>query len=129
MRAPRRKRPIPPDTDLDSLSETVRYVGSPEHKDIPSFAGNLAYVRMRRVVRATLPVSRRWQDGSALRSNEEPRALLGKVRSQDMCGIKHGDTVFEGRLVNRGNGSYKGYLLASDEWPDEIELKYGAASD
>ena len=45
MRAPRRRRPmkrtmyVPTNTDLDSLSENVHYVGSPEHKDIPSFAG------------------------------------------------------------------------------------------
>ena len=30
---------VPPNSDLDSLSEDVHYVGSPEHKDIPSFAG------------------------------------------------------------------------------------------
>ena len=41
---------------------------------------------------------------------------------------KHGATVFEGRLVNRGNGSYKGYPLAAGEWPHGIELKYGKAS-
>ena len=28
---------------------------------------------------------------------------------------KDGGTVFEGRLVNRGSGSYKGYPLGDDE--------------
>ena len=30
---------------------------------------------------------------------------------------KDSDKVFEGRLVNRSSGSYKGYLLDSREWP------------
>jgi hypothetical protein len=33
-------------------------------------------------------------------------------------------TDFEARLVNRGNGSYKGYPLSADEWPREIEELY-----
>ena len=32
---------------------------------------------------------------------------------------------FEGRLVNRGDGSYKGYQLGDDEWPDGINELYG----
>lgn len=45
MRAPNRRRPqrrqihVPPGTDLNHLANLVRYVGSPEHKDFPSFAG------------------------------------------------------------------------------------------
>ena len=45
MRATRRRRPrkrricVPPGTDLDVLADRVAYVGSPEHKDIPTFAG------------------------------------------------------------------------------------------
>ena len=37
---------------------------------------------------------------------------------------KDGGTIFEGRLVNRGSGSYKGYPLGEDEWPDGIEAIY-----
>ena len=33
----------------------------------------------------------------------------------------HEGTVFEGRLVNRENGEYKGYPLDRDEWPAGIE--------
>ena len=33
-------------------------------------------------------------------------------------------TVFEGRLVNRGNGAYKGYPLYADEWPAGIQDLY-----
>lgn len=37
---------------------------------------------------------------------------------------KDGDTVFEGRLVNREAGSYKGFPLDRDEWPKDIEAIY-----
>ncbi len=40
---------------------------------------------------------------------------------------KRGDIAFEGRLVNRGNGSYKGYPLGRDEWPDGIEAIHAGA--
>lgn len=33
---------------------------------------------------------------------------------------REGDTVFEGRLVNRGNGSYKGFPLEKEEWPEPL---------
>ena len=119
---------VPVDTDLDSLSENVCYVGSPEHKDIPSFAGQ---PRLR-------------ADASCCPRNlADVKTLTGWLRTAIKRGAvgppwegtfpryvwyKHGDTVFEGRLVNRGSGSYKGYPLAGNEWPDGIELKYGAAS-
>ena len=35
-----------------------------------------------------------------------------------------GNTVFEGRLVNRGNGTYKGFPLLRSEWPKGIEDWY-----
>ena len=38
---------------------------------------------------------------------------------------KERGTVFEGRLVNRGTGSYKGYPLGENEWPDGIDGLYG----
>ena len=34
---------------------------------------------------------------------------------------KVGDVVYEARLVNRGQGQYKGWQLEVDEWPDGIE--------
>jgi hypothetical protein len=38
--------------------------------------------------------------------------------------FKEGDVVFEGRLVNRGLGEYKGYPLEQEEWPRGIEEIY-----
>ena len=34
------------------------------------------------------------------------------------------DVVFEGRLVNREQGTYKGYPLNRQEWPPDIEDVY-----
>ena len=41
-KAPKRNRigPIPEGCDLEETAKKVRYVGSPEHKDVPSFAGH-----------------------------------------------------------------------------------------
>jgi hypothetical protein len=33
---------------------------------------------------------------------------------------KDGDQVYEGRLVNRTSGEYKGYQLRREEWPDGL---------
>lgn len=35
------------------------------------------------------------------------------------------NVVYEGRLVNRGLGDYKGYKLNENEWPENIEAFYG----
>jgi hypothetical protein len=35
------------------------------------------------------------------------------------------DVVYEARLVNRGKGTYKGYPLETDEWPNGIDEIYG----
>ena len=130
MRTPQRRRPrkramcVPPDTDLDCLAKRVGYVGSPEHKDFPSFAGQ---PRLR-------------SDASCCpREIKDPEVICKWLRSAIRRGAtgapwegnfpryvwyKHGDIVFEGRLVNRGNGSYKGYPLDNEEWPDGIEEIY-----
>jgi hypothetical protein len=34
---------------------------------------------------------------------------------------REGDVVFEARVVNAGDGSYKGYALKRDEWPENFE--------
>ena len=53
-----------------------------------------------------------------------PQQVSGKVDTHVMYGTKNGNR-FEGRLVNRGDGSYKGYQLGEDEWPDGINELYG----
>ena len=130
MRAPKRRRPkrreigVPPNIDLDSLAATVRYVGSPEHKDFLSFVGT---PRMRgdaslcprgidqETATAWLRSAIRRGATSVYEEGGFPRHAWYRV----------GDIVFEARLVNRGDGSYKGYPLKDDEWPTGIESIYG----
>ena len=133
MRASRRKRPrkrtmcVPPDPNLDCLARRVGYVGSPEHKDFPSFAGPPRLrsdasccpreIKDREVVCEWLRSAIRRGAVGAPWEGDFPRYVW----------YKDGDVVFEGRLVNRGNGSYKGYPLDSEEWPDGIEEIYAEA--
>ena len=127
MRAPRRRRPrkreilVSPDADLDDLANRAVYVGSREHKDVPSFAGQ---PRLR-------------ADASCCpREITDREAVSGWLRSAIRRGAtggpweggfpryvwyKDGNRVFEARLVNREAGSYKGYPLDEDEWPKGIE--------
>ena len=99
-------------------------MGSPEHKDFPSFAG-----RPRLRADASLcPREIRDQElvSEWLRSAIRRGAVGGPWEGGFPRYVWHreGDVVFEGRLVNRGSGSYKGYPLDEDEWPRGIEEIY-----
>ncbi len=72
-----------------------------EHSDLDSVIGWL-----RSAIRAG-SVGEPWEGGF-------PRYVWPRE------GGREGDTVFEARLVNRGDGSYKGYPLAPDEWPEHL---------
>lgn len=115
---------MPPNADLDSVASRVRYVGSPEHKDIPSFAG-------RPRLRADASCCPREITDAELVTEWLRLAIRRGVISANWNGDfpryvwhKEGDTVFEARLVNRGDGSYKGYPISVDEWPRGIEELY-----
>ncbi len=131
MRAPCRKRPLRRTLDknvnqyeLDVLSEKVIYIGSPEHKDTPSFAGTPK-------PRADASIC----DRELSQDRERVQQWLECAVSSGCVGeLKEGafpryvwyrdtDIVYEGRLVNRGNGEYKGYPLHEDEWPDGWKQK------
>ena len=133
MRAPSRRRPqrrqihVPPGIDLIRLTDLAVYVGSPEHKDVPGFAGQ---PRLR-------------ADASCCPREITDRELVNQwLRSAIRRGAvgayweggfpryvwyKDGDIVFEGRLLNSGNGEYKGYPLDKSEWPSGIEELYADA--
>ena len=128
MRAPKRKRPQPrtihpPPDGVDALGliERVRYVGSTEHKDGPSFAGT---PRPRADATICDPAFadrlddiQRW-----LRNAFEVRCFGGPWEGSfpRYAWCKVGDTVYEARLINRGLGQYKGWQLDREEWPDGI---------
>jgi len=123
MRAPSRKRPMrrtrcmpEPGVDLAELAKRVSYVGSPEHKSSPSFAGApklrgdatkcdpaLDILEITTWLRAGVvagQIGAPWE-------GEFPRYVW--QRTEARC--------YEARLVNRGLGQYKGYALTDDEVP------------
>ncbi len=133
MRATRRRRPrrreisVPPRADLNALACQAAYSGSPEHKDIPSFAGPPRL----RADASCCP--RKISDQETIQEWLRTAIRRGATGAPWEGGFpryvsyKDGGTVFEGRLVNRGNGSYKGYPLEEDEWPEGIEALYAEA--
>lgn len=126
MRAPQRYRPslrkihpLRPDVDMDLVAERSSYVGSPEHKDMPSFAGrprpradasicDRAFADrqteltdlLRDAIRRRV-VGHPWEGGY-------PRYVWASIDGE----------VYEARLVNQGTGEYKGYMLTRSEWPE-----------
>lgn len=123
MRATRRRRPrrrevtpTPTGVDLDEIASRARYTGSSEHKRHPSFAGP----------------ARRRSDATACDPGLEQTALTELLRDairQGRVGAPWegnypryawswiANDLYEGRLVNRGLGEYKGYRLLRAEWP------------
>lgn len=102
-------------------SVQAHYVGSPEHKIRPSFAG---HPRPRADASICDPSIDWNQDDLTTHLRESLKAgLVGDPWE----GIfpryvwwKNETTVYEGRLVNKETGEYKGYHLESDEWPEGI---------
>lgn len=129
MRAPRRRRPlvrvvgpVPAEVNLKQVAKLAKYVGSAEHKDGPSFAGeprpradaNICdpsfsdqQARMTRWLRDAIRGGRI----GALWEGSFPRYVWYCDR----------DVVYEGRLVNREAGWYKGYPLERHEWPQGMD--------
>jgi hypothetical protein len=127
MRAPRRHRPArrviipPPDgCDPEAAASRACYVGSPEHKDAPSFAGwprpradaticDPAFATRQADINDWLRTAIR--DGhTGAWAGDFPRYVWHRV----------GESVYEARLVNEGNGEYKAYELSRDEWPEGL---------
>jgi hypothetical protein len=127
MRAPRRKRSPRrkvagprPDLDLQELSERVRYVGSPEHKETVSFAGqprpradatpcdrNVTQEQATQWLRTAI----RRGAISSFMEGDFPRYAWHKVD----------DLVYEARLTNQQLGEYKGFPLKVSEWPENLD--------
>jgi hypothetical protein len=133
MRAPKRRRPLqrkitppPAGFSLKKVARKVRYVGSPEHKSGPSFAG------MPRP-RADASICDQSLSVMLVTVNKWLRSAVSKgtVGGQWEGGFpryawyKNGDIVYEARLTNQGKGEYKGYPIRRDEWPEGIEKHHG----
>lgn len=113
--------PPPEGKNLDATARKATYIGSPEHKNTPSFAGhprpradaaicdlNLAQQKAR--IQKWLRTAIRQGSVSAFWEGDFPRYVWHR----------QGETVFEARLVNQINGQYKGYPLNPEEWPQGL---------
>lgn len=130
MRSPGRRRPqrrkmvesVPERVDLADLAESVSYVGSPEHKRHPSFAGP---ARPRADASQCDPSFRNRRDEidswlrEGIRSGRVGEPWEG--RFPRYVWYRDGGCLYEARLVNRESGEYKGYALQADEWPEGFE--------
>jgi len=129
MRAPRRKRPLcrrvvgtVTGRNMADVAEHVRYIGSAEHKDTPSFAGRLrpradASLCPRELVHELERVTQWLRSAIA-------RGAVGELWEGEFpryAWHKEGSVVYEARLVNRDLGEYKGYPLDETEWPDGLD--------
>ncbi|MEA2462456.1 MAG: hypothetical protein QOJ98_203 [Acidobacteriota bacterium] len=109
---------------MADVANKSSYVGSPEHKDAPSFAGqprpradaSICDQRLNNAADVTLWLKEAIQK-RAFGSYWEglfPRYVW----------YKDGETMYEGRLINRELGQYKGYPLERNEWPPDIASLY-----
>jgi hypothetical protein len=120
-KSPKKNRigPIPDGVSLAEAAALVRYVGSPEHKDSASFAG-----QPRPRADATIC------DRSFLDRIEELQTWLRNAILQGWVSaywekgfpryvwFRHDEVVYIGRHV--GNGHYKGWQLEKEEWPEGL---------
>jgi hypothetical protein len=117
----------PAGVDLDAVATICRYVGSPEHKDKPSFAGqprprtdaSICDQRLNSAEQITTWLRAAIQKGAFGRLWEGNMPQFPRY-----VWYKDGETVYEGRLLNQELGEYKGYPLEREEWPDGIERLY-----
>jgi hypothetical protein len=122
---PRRVSPPQGDINIEEIAGRVTYVGSPEHKEGPSFAGRASPRRDASIcdkqLSQDLELVTRWLR-TAIRSG-----AIGGLWEGDFpryAWYKEGDVVYEARLVNRERGEYKGYPLNRTEWPEGLDLVY-----
>lgn len=130
MRAPRRRRSRTrkidntPRLNLEEVAQQVSYIGSREHKDIPSFAGQPKLRADASICPRSIGDKNLVTDW--LRIAIRRGAIDGCWRGgfPRYVWYKDGETVYEAMLTNQGLGEYKGYPLGPEEWPIGIEEKY-----
>ena len=129
MKAPRRRRPRireittpPAGVNLSELAKRAHYVGSPEHKDHPSFAGQPRPRADASLCDPALADSQaeltRWLRAAIRAGYVGPPWEGGYPR---YAWHRQNRVVYEARLVDRGNGEYKGYPLEPSERPPGLK--------
>lgn len=130
MRSPGRKRPQKREVAgriegevLARCAAAARYVGSPEHKTYPSFAGAM----QARSDATKCPTHLKDADlitewlASAIRQGNVSAAFDGEFPRYVWAHPDGEEGWFEGRLTNEVKGEYKGYPLSADEAPRGVQ--------
>ncbi len=122
---------MPAGVDLDAVAEQASYVGSPEHKDVPSPAGPPAF--RADASRCPPEIAREWKRITGWLRAAIRQGYTGEFWEGHSPPFpryvwhRREGTVFEGRLVNRELGQYKGYPLERSEWPADFEAIHAAS--
>lgn len=122
VRRPRRHQVcVPEGVDLAAIAMRVRYVGSAEHKTYPSDAGP-----PRPRADATKCDPRLHGDFRLLTEWLQKAIGDGRVGAPwegdfpRYVWVERGGTWYEARLVNRDQGTYKGYAITDRELPEGL---------
>ena len=114
----------PAGTDLRDVAAKTSYVGSPEHKNAPSFAGD---PRPRADATICDPIFHQRQSEinqwlrQAIESGHVGAHWEGSTPGfPRYVWYRDGDDVYEARLVNCEQGQYKGYQLGEGESPQGL---------
>jgi hypothetical protein len=113
-------RAVPEDVDLAVVAQRVRYIGSGEHKSFPSFAGP---PKLRAdASRCDPALGDRDVLSGWLQQGVEAGLVGGPWEGHFPRYVWHRreGVCYEGRLVNREAGEYKGYPLADAESPEGV---------
>jgi hypothetical protein len=111
------------DVNLAETAERVSYIGSQEHKDSQSFAGT----RSPRPDASICPPHLTQELVTQWLRRAIEGGMIGELWEGEFpryAWHREGDVVYEGRLVNRGLGQYKGYPLNKTEWPLAMDSRY-----
>jgi hypothetical protein len=105
----------PSGVDLVALAQTVRYVGSVEHKRYPSFAG---HPRPRADATLCDPTFKDADELTSVLAGAMRDGAIGAPWEVDYpryVWARMNGTWYEARLVNPVLGEYKGYALTAED--------------
>lgn len=134
MKRPRRQRrkphlrrvaDLPTNVDRDALAERATYGGSPKHKDIPSFAGEVPRPR----IQASICPRELTRDRKRVECWLRKAIRLGNVGSWEgefpsPVWHREQDVTYEAHLTRPNTGEYHGYPLEPYE---KVEGLYDSA--
>ena len=109
-----------PDVELlKEIASRASYVGSPEHKRHPSFAGPPAPKATSTLCDPGFANQQEMLTGWVREAIEKGQVgIMWEGNYPRNIWLKKDGVVFEARLVNKGNGGYKGWPLEDFEIPE-----------